>query len=149
MCRMLKLFSYPKWLALLSIAGMLLLTGCNLRQGNATNTPFPTPDIPQVRFMFPDNNSSVIEGTDLAVTLLAEDLGAGIARVELLVDDVKQGEGKPEVAPAVPAFTANVHWVAVGVGLHSLTAIAYRLDGQASAPATLVLNVIPRPTTTP
>ncbi len=147
MCRMLKVFSHPKWTALLSLA-VMLLAGCNLRQGSPS-TPFPTPDIPQVRFMFPDNNSSVIEGTDLAVTLLAEDLGAGIARVELLVDDAKQGEGKPEVAPAVPAFTANIHWVAAGVGLHSLTAIAYREDGQASAPATLVLNVLPRPTTTP
>ncbi|MCA0458158.1 MAG: hypothetical protein LCI00_29600 [Chloroflexi bacterium] len=139
----------PRFTLVAALLIAVLLGGCNLRQGNTTNTPFPTPDIPQVRFMFPDNNSSVIEGTDLAVQLLAEDLGAGIARVELLVDDVSQGEGKPEVAPAVPAFSANIHWIATGVGLHSLTAIAYRPDGQASAPATLVLNVIARPTETP
>lgn len=143
MCRMLK--------SILLILGLaaVLLTGCNLRQGSTTNTPFPTPDIPRIRFVYPDNNSSVLEGTDLAVQILAEDSGAGIARVQLLVDDVAHGEGKPEIAPAVPAFTANIHWIASGVGMHALTAVAFRADGQASAPATLVLNVIPRPAATP
>ncbi len=140
-------FSHISTLCLLCLA--LLLAGCNLRQGNATNTPFPTPDIPRIRFTFPDNNSSVLEGTDLSVQLLAEDLGDGIARVQLLVDDVSQGEGKPEIAPSVPAFSANIHWMAQGLGMHSLTAIAFRADGQASAPATLILSVIPRPTSPP
>ena len=139
----------PRFTAIAALLVAVVLGGCNLRQGNVTNTPFPTPDIPRVKFVYPDNNSAVIEGTNLAVQVLAEDLGAGIARVELLVDDVSQGEGKPEIAPAVPAFSANIHWIANGVGLHSLTALAYREDGQASAPVTLVLNVIARPTETP
>ena len=136
--------------ALILLGMALLLSSCNLRQASApTDTPFPTPDIPRVRFIFPDNNSNVLEGTDLAVELLAEDAGAGIARVQLLADDASQGEGKPEVAPSVPAFSAKIHWVAKGIGMHALTAVAFRADGQASAPTTLVLSVIPRPTSAP
>src|SRR5215510_5583006 len=83
MCRMLKIVSRLA-LALITIG---LLASCNLRSASApTDTPFPTPDIPRVRFMFPDNNSSVLEGTDLAVEILAEDSGAGIAKVQLAVD---------------------------------------------------------------
>lgn len=150
MCRMLKIVSRTTPAIIILLGMTLLLGSCNLRQANApTDTPYPTPDIPRVRFMFPDNNSNVLEGTDLAVELLAEDSGTGIARVQLAVDDVLQGEGKPEVAPSVPAFSAKIHWIATGVGLHSLTAIAFRENGQASAPATLVLSVIPRPATTP
>ena len=70
MCRMLK----SGWRFTLGIVMlMMMVSGCNLRQANApTNTPFPTPDIPRVRFLFPDNNSNVLEGTDLAVEVLAE-----------------------------------------------------------------------------
>jgi len=128
----------------------LLLAGCNLRSANApTDTPFPTPDIPRIRFMFPENNSSVVEGTDLAVELLAEDSGTGIAKVQLIVDEVLQGEGKPEVASSVPAFSAKIHWLAKGIGLHSLTAIAFREDGKTSDAARVVLLIIPRPTPAP
>jgi len=128
----------------------LLLAGCNLRSANApTDTPFPTPDIPRIRFMFPENNSSVVEGTDLAVELLAEDSGTGIAKVQLIVDEVLQGEGKPQVASSVPAFSAKIHWLAKGIGLHSLTAIAFREDGKTSDAARVVLLIIPRPTPAP
>ena len=147
MCRMLKSVSRT---ALTIVILMGMLASCNLRSANSpTDTPFPTPDIPRVRFMFPDNNSNVLEGTDLAIELLAEDSGTGIAKVQLAVDDVLQGEGKPEVAPSVPAFSAKIHWVVKGIGMHSLTAVAFRENGQASESATLVLSVIPRPATTP
>lgn len=129
---------------------LVILAGCNLRTANSpTNTPPPTPDIPRVQFVFPDNNSNVLEGTDLAVELLAEDSGSGIAKVQLAVDEVLQGEGKPEIAPSVPAFSAKIHWVATGVGMHSLTARAFRADGTSSDIVTLLVSVIPRPTVAP
>lgn len=136
-----------KRISLVMVMMLLTLSGCNLRSTSApTDTPFPTPDIPRIRFTFPDNNSSVIDGTDVAVELVAEDSGAGIAKVQLIVDDVLQGEGKPEIAPSVPAFSAKIHWTATGIGLHSLTAIAFREDGKTSDAATMLLLVIPRPT---
>ncbi|MEP6987892.1 MAG: Ig-like domain-containing protein [Chloroflexota bacterium] len=147
---MLKFVSRIPLATLIVISMALVLAGCNLRSVNApTDTPYPTPNIPQVRFVFPENRSSVLEGTDLAVELLAEDPGVGIAKVQLLVDDSPQGEGKPEIAPSVPAFSAKIHWVAKGIGLHSLTALAFRADGTSSAPATLLLLVIVRPTAAP
>lgn len=136
-------------LAVVLVVIALVSSACNLRQGTATNTPFPTPDIPRVQFLFPENNSTVLEGTDLSITLLAEDSGIGVGQVQLFVDDVAQGEGKPEVAEAVPTFTVTLHWIAKGVGKHALVAFAFRPDGTPSAPATIVVEVLPRPETTP
>ena len=139
-----------KRIMLVMLVALLTLSGCNLRSTSApTDTPFPTPDIPRIRFIFPDNNSSVVDGTDLAVELLAEDSGAGIAKVQLIVDDVLQGEGKPEVSSSVPACSVKIHWMAKGIGLHSLTAIAFRENGTTSDAATMVLLTIPRPTAAP
>lgn len=144
MCRFVMRFAW------LMVGFAVLLAGCNLRQSGApTDTPFPTPDIPRIRFMFPENNSSVVEGTDLAVEVLAEDSGAGVAKVQLIVDEVLQGEGKPEISSSVPAFSVKIHWVAKGIGLHSLRAVAFREDGKSSDAANMVLLVIQRPTDVP
>lgn len=145
----LKSYRTGRALSLLFLLFAFVSSACNLRQGTATNTPFPTPDIPRVQFMFPENNSTVLEGTDLSITLLAEDSGIGVGQVQLFVDDVAQGEGKPEVAEAVPTFTVTLHWIAKGVGKHALVAFAFRPDGTPSAPATIVVEVVARPETTP
>jgi len=127
----------------------LLLAGCNIRTNNATNTPFPTPDIPRVQFMFPTNNATVLEGTDLTLELLAEDGGAGVARVDLLIDDLPHQSGIPKESLAVPVFTVRMNWLAEGVGFHSLTAVAYRADGTSSTATIINVEVIPRPASTP
>jgi hypothetical protein len=134
----------------LFILVLVCLTGCNLRQGPApTLTPAPTPDRPRVQFTYPENNAAVIEGTDLRIDLLADDPGDGVARVELLVDDVPVSEGTPEISQAVPTFAVTLNWLAQGAGLHSLSAVAYRLDGTTSEVVTIVVQVIPRETPTP
>ncbi|MBI5669576.1 MAG: Ig-like domain-containing protein [Chloroflexi bacterium] len=127
-------------LALLT-ALLSLLAACNLQQG--TPPPLPTPDAPRVEFRAPLNGSTVVEGSELMVELLATDSSAGVARVELLVDDLPHQEGKPQVSVTVPTFTVVMNWQAQGVGLHSLTAVAYRQDGTASAPAVIVITVLP------
>lgn len=117
----------------------LLLTACNLQSG--APTVIPTPDIPQIEFQEPANNESFAEGTDLAISLLARDAGIGIARVELLVDDLLHTEARPQVSEAVPIFTVTMNWLTEGIGFHSLTAIAYRPDGSASRVATINILV--------
>ncbi len=124
---------------------VLLLCGCNLRQG--TLTPIPTPDVPHIEFRYPLNNSTVIEGSELTLELLATDAGAGVARVELLVDDLPHQEGKPQISPAVATFTVTMNWLAQGVGQHSFTALAYRQDGATSPPAMIIVEVLPAPAT--
>ncbi len=120
------------------IASLLvtLLCACNL----ATQAVTPTSAIPTVSFQFPDNNVSIVEGTDLQIQLLAQDV-VGIARVELRVDDQHQQDGKPVEAAAVPVFTVDMNWLANGTGLHSLQATAYRPDGTASTPVLINVNV--------
>jgi Bacterial Ig domain len=113
-----------------------LLCACNL-----VNQPIsPTPAIPTVSFQFPANNVSVAEGTDLQIQLLAQD-SVGVAHVELRVDDQAHEDAKPVEATAVPIFTVDMNWLAKGVGLHSLQATAFRLDGTASTPILINVNV--------
>ncbi|MCL4247820.1 MAG: hypothetical protein KJ065_06705 [Anaerolineae bacterium] len=123
-------------------AGLLLLNACNL----STTAPEPTPEriVPTVEFLYPTNASLVIEGTDVQIELLAQDPnGVGVARVELYVDDVPHQEGAPQVSAAVTVFTVDMNWLAEGVGLHALSAIAYRPDGTASDATTISLQVVP------
>ena len=120
----------------------LVAAACNLQQG--TPTPLPTPDAPAVEFLSPVNGSNVFEGTDLTVELVARDAGAGVARVELLVDDVSHQEGSPVDSDVVPVFTVTMNWLAAGVGRHSLSAIAYRADGTASPATVISIQVVAR-----
>ena len=120
------------------IAGLIatLLCACNLVNQPVT----PTPAVPTVSFQFPANNVSVAEGTDLQIQLLARD-SVGIAHVELRVDDQAHEDAKPVENAAVPVFTVDMNWLAEGVGLHSLQATAFRLDGTASTPVLINVNV--------
>jgi len=117
------------------IAALLMISACSL------NTPAPPPDVPHVLFMFPMDSVSVSAGTDLQIGLVATD-SAGIARVELHIDDVPHQQASPVEQAAVPVFTVDMNWLARGNGLHSMTAIAYRLDGTASDPVIIRVNVV-------
>jgi hypothetical protein len=124
---------------------LVLLLGavaCNLQMG--TPTPFPTPDLPRVEFQAPANNDSFVEGTDLTIALVASDAGPGIARIELMVDDLPHSEATPEAGASVPVFTVTMNWLAEGVGYHSLTATAFRADGVPSPPVTIAILITER-----
>jgi hypothetical protein len=120
---------------LLIIAVAALLAACSL------NTPAPPPDAPRVEFLFPMDAVAVSAGTDLQIGLLATD-SVGVARVELLVDDLPHQEARPVEQAAVPVFTVDMNWLARGSGLHALTATAYRADGTASDPVIIRINVV-------
>lgn len=123
-----------------------LLCGCNLIAG--TLTPTPPPNIPTITFQYPANDSTVAEGADVQIQLLAQDaIGDGISRVELLVDDQPHQEGVPLISRAVPVFTVEMNWLAEGVGLHSLSAVAFRADGTSSDPAIIRILVVPEDVT--
>lgn len=110
----------------------------------ATQNLPPTPSLPAISFLAPQMDAVYAQGDEIIITLVAEDrAGTGVARVELLVDDTPHQEALPEVSAAVPVFTVEMNWLAQGLGLHAMTAIAYRLDGTASPPATIRLLVGP------
>jgi hypothetical protein len=85
----------------------------------------------------------VVVGTDVQIQLFAQDRrGVGVARVELYVDEALIQTSTPLVSAAVTEFTVDMNWLAEGVGLHSLRAVAYRPDGSESDPSIITLDVI-------
>lgn len=129
----------------------ILLAGCTLIGESLPITP--TPALPQVEFLFPDNNAQVFQGTDLTLDILATDPTGGIARVDLFVDTPSDGEpyqqSSPVAAEAVPTFRTEMNWLATGIGRHQFVAKAYRTDGTPSDETILIIEVIPRQTPTP
>lgn len=128
--------------ALLRLFGMIvvgLTAACNL----AAPTPVPTPDLPTVAIIAPLNNATVVEGFDLTLDIVAQDAGAGIARIELLIDDFIVDEFRPVERIEEPVFRVETNWVAEGIGRHRLSAIAYRSDGTRSDEFSIVIEVLP------
>jgi hypothetical protein len=127
-------------MALLAAGVALSAAGCNL----SAVTPTPAPrDAPTIRFQLPAPDATFREGEEVEILLVAQDEGAGVARVELLVDDLLHQQGEPVASAAVPVFTVTMNWLAQGIGLHAFSAIAFRADGTASDPAHLRILVAP------
>jgi hypothetical protein len=123
-------------------------SGCNLSAESPTLTP--QADVPTIEFQYPTNASLVVEGTEVQIQLLAQDpRGVGVARVELYVDDQLHQQGTPVVSAAVTVFTVSMNWLAEGIGMHALYAIAVRPDGTSSEQAQITLEVIPPNDATP
>jgi hypothetical protein len=127
---------------LLWAAVLLGTAGCTLAYG--TPTPFPTPDVPQIEFLQPANNGRFVEGAEIVVEIVARDSGLGIARIVFQADGVTVSEALPVESGAVPVFTMRTNWLAEGVGLHPLSAIAYRPDGFPSETAIVIVDVLPK-----
>ncbi len=126
------------------LLGLLLFTtlaACNL--GAAGITPSPTPEIPTATILAPANNARVVEGVELDIEILGEDLGQGISRIELIVDGISINTATPQTdAASVPQFRVVMNWLAEGIGLHRIEAVAYRLDGTPSREAIIVVEVV-------
>lgn len=129
-------------LRLTAIVFLLASAACNLVEG--TPTPYPTPDAPHIEILAPANNDRFIEGAEVVVELLARDDGPGVARIELQADGMTIREALPVESGAVPVFTATMNWLAEGIGLHVLSAIAYRPDDRPSSPALVIVEVLPK-----
>lgn len=126
---------------LLLAASLFALAACNLV--HEADAPAAPPAL-GVTFQQPANMTQVHVGEDVLLLLIAEDRsGPGVARVDLLVDDRLIQQGVPEVSVAVPLFTVQMRWRPGNPGLHAITAVAYREDGDSSAPETIALDVLP------
>jgi len=122
----------------------LLLAGCNLNTENTTAIPVATPNIPRVQFIEPQSGDRMVEGFDLTIDVVGQDdmPGAGIAKIELYLDGQLIREATPEDNIPTAVFRAEMNWFAEGVGLHALSAIAYRRDGTRSDEALLNVEVV-------
>ena len=119
------------WLLLIIVAAGV--SGCGTIAPQAS-------DVPRVEFLFPMDGVTVTAGTDLQIGIVAQD-SVGIARIELAIDDLPHQAAAPTELSSVPTFTVDMNWLARGAGYHALTAVAYRLDGTASDPAIIRVNV--------
>ena len=115
-----------------------VISGCTLTE--VPPTAVPTPDIPRVRFMFPENGARVVQNAEITVDIVAEDDTAGISRIVFMVDGTQINEGTPDAA--VPVFRVAMNWIAGNLGGHTLHAIAYRPDGTQSDEAIILVDVI-------
>lgn len=130
---------------LLMLALMLILAGCNLgASATMTETPAPTPDIPQVEILSPPNNRQVLEEVVFEIDIVARDSTSGVARIELLVDGEVINEATPPDNPTENVFRVIMNWRARGEGRHIIEAIAYRADDTPSDAATINVEVLPR-----
>jgi hypothetical protein len=123
---------------------VMCLLACNLT--TSTPTPIPTPDIPIVEILDPPNNRQIIEGTEFNIDIVARDSGAGIAKIEVLIDGELINSATPFENIIEPVFRVQMNWLANGVGIHVIEAIAYRQDGQQSDPTLITIEVLPQAT---
>lgn len=117
---------------------LVILAGCNLSNESEV---FPTPDRPIVQFIAPENNTRVVEGFDLTLDLYAQD-SLGVARIELRVNGQKIRDLDYPNYLSGQQFRAETNWLAQGVGFHSFSAIAYRLDGTQSDEVFISIEVV-------
>ncbi|GAB4526992.1 MAG: hypothetical protein OHK0046_44350 [Anaerolineae bacterium] len=130
-------------LALILVLLVIALAGCNLGAAvEATLTPPPTPAIPRVEFLNPPPGTRVIEGYDLTLDIVARDDITGIIRLEVFLDGELFRTIEPENAQPVPVFRVETNWFAESIGLHAISAVAYRLGDVPSDEAFLTVEVV-------
>ncbi len=91
----------------------LAAMACNLSAlggGGDGQQPVVPADAPVVEIRVPANNTPFAEGTRVIIQAVANDAGAGVSRVELLVDDVLAGSSNAPAAQGQPAYVANLEW---------------------------------------
>lgn len=120
---------------------LVILAACNL--STQQPTPQPTPDLPRAEILAPLNNARVIEGTEFEFDVVGRDETVGIARLELRIDENTVHEVSPAQSDVVPVFRATMNWLATGIGLHSVEAIAYRPDGTRGNAFLINIEVVP------
>ncbi len=112
------------WLAL---AGAI--TACSLSLTPADEAQRRLERAPLVVVLAPVNNSVYAEGTQVVLYAIAQDAGAGVARIAFRMDDRLISEVAAANPLGVPSLLARADWTAVDKRRHLLTVEAFRADG--------------------
>lgn len=132
----LSLFSTRLVQLTLWILAALTFAGCTL------STSLSDESAPLViEFVYPTNNVSVAEDTDLQIQIAARSNRDGVARLELWVDGELIRTAVPIEKASVPIFVAEMNWLASGAGFHVLEAIAYNTAGELLGSTRIRVNV--------
>ncbi len=138
------------YFALVIVMLALAALACNLPfLGEDEQSPAvaPAASAPVAEIRVPVNGMTFAEGTTVVIQVVGTDTGAGVSRIDLLVDDLPAGSSNAPTVTGQAAYIANFNWVAQGVGAHSISANALRQDGTSSTPVVISVNVIAAPPT--
>ena len=121
-------------------------TGAPIEPTLAPQLPTPTPggetNPPTVQLLAPQNGVSLTVNQSINVVALVSDDG-GIRLVEFYADNVLQNTQTPNNPTT---YQAVFPWSSAQVGAHTLFVVAYDEYNNASAPATVTVNVVPNTT---
>jgi hypothetical protein len=126
---------------MLSLAAL----ACNVQFGGSVQAPAGTPGS-SVTFTGPANNSVIAEGSNVILVVSARDSGAGVVKVNFLVNGVAIGSQDAPGGQPAASLSAQVTWIARGVQGHLITAEAVRADGSSVGEAGVTIQVVPAPT---
>ncbi|NLH07958.1 MAG: hypothetical protein GX484_10185 [Chloroflexi bacterium] len=119
----------------------LLLAACDgvplVGSPSPTSTP---PGPPVIVLSAPLAGSTLPVGSEVLVRSTSID-AIGVARVELYVNGSLVATGTPPDGETVPRFNLEQPWLPDSEGEYILSVIAYRADGTASGPATVIVRV--------
>ncbi|MBZ0293444.1 MAG: SH3 domain-containing protein [Anaerolineae bacterium] len=128
-------FRHALWLI------VLLLAACNLNNtSDAIPNVFDGP--PTVQIAAPLPNATFLDGVTVNIQARVSNAGTGVNRVDVAVDDAVIAEISDPNTAGVPAFSITQSWPAAGTGSHTISVTAYRVDGTASDPASVTINVV-------
>ena len=112
------------WLVLIGA-----ITACSLSLTPADEAQRRLERAPLVVALAPVNGSIYAEGTQVVLYAIAQDTGAGVARITFRMNERLIGETTAENPAGVPSLLARANWTAVDRRGHLLTVEAFRADG--------------------
>jgi len=123
-----------RYLALVLVVALLATTtlACDLGGG---------PTKPTITITAPTSDAQFEEGEEVNVLSSAND-AKGVTRVELLVDgDLYRTDSSPS-AEGEKSLAMAQTWTAADPGMHTISVIAYNVDGAASEPWAVTIEVV-------
>jgi len=137
----------PLGLAWLALMGAIL--ACSLSTTPVDEAQQRLERAPLVVALAPVNGSVYAEGTRVALYAIAQDTGAGVARITFRMDDMVVGEVTAENPAGVPSLFARADWTAVDKRRHLLTVEAFRADGSLLGVQDVSVQVTDAPSAVP
>ncbi len=125
------------------VIGLAMLVTASLAcNAQMASSPTAVVQEPSLVFIAPDNNSIITEGAEITLAVTAVDMGAGISKIDFLVDENPIGTQTIPAGTGQTSFTARTVWKAAGIQGHLVVAVASGSDGTAVANAQIDVQVV-------